>query len=87
VSFRYQEIPCGPVPSPASKPAFAWIEETCVVALVNAVAAPRLALARLALHRGQMERRSVIRSATRVERMDLTLTRGCLAWMKNSGSS
>lgn len=46
VSLRYQEIPCGQVPSPAGEPAFSWIE-ACVVALVNAVAAPRIALARL----------------------------------------
>jgi hypothetical protein len=58
-----------PVLLPASEPAFSWIEEACIVALVNAVPARRIALARLAL-REEMERRFVVRSATRVTRID-----------------
>jgi hypothetical protein len=53
VSLRHQDVPCAPVPSPSGEPVFSRIEEACVVALVDTVAEPAIALARLLRSEGR----------------------------------
>jgi hypothetical protein len=53
VSLRRQDVPCAPVPSPSGEPVFSRVEETCVVALVDSVAEPAIALARLLRSEGR----------------------------------
>jgi hypothetical protein len=53
VSLRHQDVPCAPVPSPSGETVFSRIEEACVVALVDAVAKPAIALARLLRSEGR----------------------------------
>jgi len=53
VSLRYQDVPSAPVLSPTGEPTFSRIEEVCVVALVDAVTEPAIALARLLRSAGQ----------------------------------
>ena len=47
VSLRRWEVPCAPVSTPSGEPVFSRIEEACLVALVDAVVEPAIALARL----------------------------------------
>lgn len=53
VSLRLWEIPCAPVPSRSGEPVFSRIEEACVVAFVDIVAEPAIALARLLHFEGE----------------------------------
>jgi hypothetical protein len=47
VTLRRWEVPCVPVSSPSGEPIFSRIEEACLVALVDSVLEPAIALARL----------------------------------------
>jgi hypothetical protein len=53
VSLRHDDIPCGPVSSAAGEPTFSRVEEACVLALVDTVAEPALALAHLLRSEGR----------------------------------
>jgi hypothetical protein len=69
VSLRHQDMPCWPVSSTASEPAFSQVEEACVLALVDTVAEPAVALARLLRSEGRwaVDRSFVPRRVSRVQ--------------------
>jgi hypothetical protein len=47
VTVRHWDKPCSPVPSPVGEPTPSRIEEVCVVALVDTIVEPAIALAQL----------------------------------------
>ena len=53
VSLRHWDHPCSPVPTPHGQPTPSRIEEACVVSVVDAVAEPAIAVARLLRSEGR----------------------------------
>jgi len=74
VSLRHHDIPWWPVSPAAGEPTFSRVEEACVLALVDTVAEPAVALAHLLRSEGQwaIDRSFVPRRVSRVHRSSVS---------------